>query len=105
MSCSCNMRTCSTQRLQAMREAASPCLADWMPSACLLSDREEYLQGKLLQKQLEQENSLDPMSNTVLDPAPDLLKALQLYPERAEPYMVQPPLSQADEQFCIHLIS
>ena len=39
--------------------------------------------------------SLDPMNNTALDPVPDLLKALKLYPERAEPYMVQPSLSEA----------
>ena len=72
-----------------------------MLSVCLLPDREFGLQGKLLQKQLETENILDPMNNTALDPVPDLLKALKLYPERAEPYMVQSPLSQAIEQHCI----
>lgn len=45
-------------------------------------------QGKLLQKELERDPSLDPANNTARDPVPDLLKALELYPERAEPYMV-----------------
>ena len=79
----------------------SHCLVVWTPPLCPLSDRRTGLQGKLLQKQLERESDLDPVNNTALDPVPDLLKALKLYPERAEPYMVQSPLSQADEHHCI----
>jgi len=31
--------------------------------------------------------SLDPSNDTSIDPVPDLLKALELYPQRAEPLM------------------
>ena len=80
-----------------MREFEFSCLVLWTPPICVLSDRGTGLQGKLLQKQLERESELDPMNNTALDPVPDLLKALKLYPERAEPYMVLPSLSQANQ--------
>ncbi|CAL5221709.1 g3950 [Coccomyxa viridis] len=43
--------------------------------------------AKLMQKALEKDTSIDPMNDTTRDPVPDLLKALELYPERAEPYM------------------
>ncbi len=51
------------------------------------NDREVHVQAKLMQKALEKDTSIDPMNETSLDPVPDLLKALELYPERAEPYM------------------
>ena len=50
--------------------------------------RRAVVQGKLLQKALEADNSLDPVHDTSRDPVPDLLRALELSPDRAEPYMV-----------------
>ena len=51
------------------------------------NDREVHVQATLMRKALEKDTSIDPMNETSLDPVPDLLKALELYPERAEPYM------------------
>ncbi len=53
----------------------------------LMNDQELHVQAKLMQKALEKDTSIDPMNDTTRDPVPDLLKALELYPERAEPYM------------------
>lgn len=45
------------------------------------------MQGKLIQKALDEDHTIDPMNDTSRDPVPDFLKALELYPDRAEPYM------------------
>lgn len=46
------------------------------------------LQAKILSRRLAMNPDLDPANDTSLDPTPDLLAALSLYPKRAEPLMV-----------------
>ena len=38
------------------------------------------MQGKLIQKALDEDPTIDPMNDTSRDPVPDFLKALELYP-------------------------
>ena len=46
-----------------------------------------WWQGKIKRRRLLEHAELDPMNDTSLDPAPDLVAALALYPRRAEPLL------------------
>ena len=44
-------------------------------------------QAKMMMRLLAADPGLDPANDTSVDPVPDLLAALALYPKRAEPLM------------------
>lgn len=45
------------------------------------------MQAKMMVRRLADDPGLDPANDTSVDPVPDLLAALALYPKRAEPLM------------------
>ena len=49
--------------------------------------RHMRMQAKMMVRRLADDPGLDPANDTSVDPVPDLLAALALYPKRAEPLM------------------
>jgi hypothetical protein len=53
----------------------------------VMFSRHMHVQAKMMVRRLEDDPGLDPANDTSVDPVPDLLAALALYPKRAEPLM------------------